>query len=106
MTRSTSATRGFVLSRKQQYIEEVGAINEQMEELKARKELLCAKLEKFTGKTQGVSFYLNVFTRNQTNLDKAKVKRMLGEVKYAKCLTSHEVTIVSVKRLTTTGDNE
>ena len=100
MGRTSTATKGFVLSRKQQQIEEIGSINEQIEALKARKALLSSKLEKYEGKTQGINFYANVFTRNSTSLDTLKVKRLLGETKYAACLNSHETTIVSVKRIT------
>lgn len=105
MSSRQSKAKGFVLSRKQLVIEEIGSINEQIEALKARKELLSTKLGKYLGKSLGLNFQANVFTRNQTTLDKAKVKKLLGEDKYARCLTSHEVTIVSVRRLSEADDD-
>lgn len=86
------------MSRKQTYIEELGAIDEKLAELKARKEKLHLKMQKFPGKTLGITFMSNVYIKNHVSIDSEKVKRLLG-TKYKSCLTNKEITIVSIRRI-------
>jgi hypothetical protein len=95
----TRASKGFVLSRKQEYIEEIGSIDEHIEELTLRREKLISKLQKYPGRSLGLTFQSNVYTRMHTSLNTVKIKRLLGPVKYASCLRRKEITVVLVRRI-------
>lgn len=93
------AKHGFKLDPKGELADEIGKLDARIEALIEKRAKLEKKLARRTGTFSGLQFKAVVFDRWQAWLDSAKVKRLIGEKAFRKCMSGKEIRVVRVQEV-------
>jgi hypothetical protein len=93
------AKSNFKMPRNAMYVDEIGLLNEQIDELEARRDKLIGRINKKIGLISGHEFQATVFEKKNAWLNGPKIKRLLGEDTFAKCWKRNTSVCVRVTKL-------